>query len=175
MKRSKWFERKFQPIADTGLLPCIIERLEGTPLRLEAKIGNMPAALLEIRSGDRWSVKKEIGHLDDLEPLWFGRVVQIQSGDSELTAADLSNRKTQEADHDDRKLRDLLADFSKSRYQLVNKLRSLTDEDLEKSAIHPRLQTPMSIVELAYFVAEHDDHHLAQITALDNDFSKNRN
>ena len=30
----------------------------------------------------------------------------------------------------------------------------------------PRLGTPMRLVDLAFFVAEHDDHHLAQITFL---------
>ena len=52
--------------------------------------------------------------------------------------------------------------------QLVSKLRSLTDEDLEKKSLHPRLKIQMRIVDLAYFVAEHDDHHLAQITFLIN-------
>jgi hypothetical protein len=42
----------------------------------------------------------------------------------------------------------------------------LTDEDLDKSSLHPRLMKPMKIIDLAFFVAEHDDHHLAQITFL---------
>ena len=33
---------------------------------------------------------------------------------------------------------------------------------------HPRLGTPMRLIDLAFFVAEHDDHHLAQITHLAN-------
>ena len=43
MKRTPWFERKFDPIADNGLLPGIIERLEGTPARLKAKVGGQNA------------------------------------------------------------------------------------------------------------------------------------
>jgi hypothetical protein len=34
------------------------------------------------------------------------------------------------------------------------------------SALHPRLKTPMRIIDLFLFVAEHDDHHLARITEL---------
>jgi hypothetical protein len=45
-------------------------------------------------------------------------------------------------------------------------LLSLTDEQLERAALHPRLKTPMRIVDLAYFVAEHDDHHLARVREL---------
>jgi len=170
MKRSTWFERKFQSIEDNGLLPGIIERLEGTPLRLEAKIRKMPAGLLSKKSAEKWSVKKEVGHLNDLEPLWYERVLQIQAGSPEMLAADLTNRKTQDADHDERDIKDLLSDFNASRDKLVAKLRSLSEKDLEQSSRHPRLQTPMKIVELAYFVAEHDDHHLAQISSLMEDF-----
>ncbi|NEU08269.1 DinB family protein [Flavihumibacter sp. R14] len=172
MKRTEWFERKFSPITDSGLLPGIIERLAGTPLRLEAKVRKITPALLEQRSGTKWSVKKEIGHLNDLEPLWLGRVTQIQAGIPELTAADLTNRKTHEADHDDRLLVDLLLDFSTSRDKLITKLKSLRDDDLKKASVHPRLKTPMTITELAYFVAEHDDHHLAQISSLSEEFDK---
>ena len=166
MKRSEWVGRKFQSITDNGLLPGIIERLEGTPVRLEAKLRKIPRAILSMKSGDKWSVKKEIGHLNDLEPLWLARVAEIKSGAAVLTAADMSNSKTWQADHDDRSLEDLLADFKISRNRLVARLKSLSDQDLERSSLHPRLQTPMKIVELAYFVAEHDDHHLAQISSL---------
>jgi hypothetical protein len=37
---------------------------------------------------------------------------------------------------------------------------------LSASAVHPRLQQPMRLVDMLYFVAEHDDHHLARMTAL---------
>lgn len=166
MRRSKWVERTFQSVDDNGLLPGIIERLEGTPVRLEAKISKMPETLLSQRSGDKWSVKKEVGHLNDLEALWLARVIQIQTGLAEMIAADMSNQKTHSANHDERMIEDLLSDFKVSREQLVTKLKSLNEEDLGKSSFHPRLQIPMKIVELAYFVAEHDDHHLAQLTEL---------
>jgi uncharacterized damage-inducible protein DinB len=170
MERTEWFQRKFPPITDSGLLPVIIERLAGTPVRLEAKVRKISPALLEKRSGTKWSVKKEIGHLNDLEPLWLGRVIEIRSGIPELSAADLTNKKTHEADHDDRLLEDLLSDFSASRDKLVAQLQSVSDEDLLKVSVHPRLKTPMTITELAYFVAEHDDHHLAQISRLSEEF-----
>lgn len=166
MKRSEWVGRKFQSITDNGLLPGIIERLEGTPVRLEAKLKKIPKSVLSMKSGDKWSVKKEIGHLNDLEPLWMSRVLEIKSGVPTLTAADMSNSKTWQADHDDRRIEDLISDFSISRNRLIVQLKSLSDQELEKSSFHPRLQTPMKIVELAYFVAEHDDHHLVQISSL---------
>ena len=40
--------------------------------------------------------------------------------------------------------------------------------DIFRTALHPRLETPMRMMDLFYFVAEHDDHHLARITAIGN-------
>jgi uncharacterized damage-inducible protein DinB len=168
MKRTNWFDRKFPPIEDNGILPCIIERLEGTPARLAEKMKQINKAILPVSKDHKWSIKREIGHLADLEPLWLERAKEIIAGESDLKKADLTNSKTQEADHDEREVTALMADFSTQRQYLVQLLRALQDTDLDRSSKHPRLGTPMKIIDLAYFVAEHDDHHLAQITSLQN-------
>ena len=115
---------------------------------------------------DRWSINKEIGHLLDLEPLWLERANQILNNNPNLAVADLTNKKTNEANHDDRNAKDLVTEFSKNRQRFVELLRNAKDADLEKSSVHPRMGTPMKLVNLAYFVAEHDDHHLAKISFL---------
>lgn len=164
--RTKWFDRKFPPITDNGLLPSIIERLDGTAARLYYKTGKLDAKLLSASAETGWSIKKEVGHLIDLEPLWLKRLEELVAGTPELSAADLTNTKTNETPHDEREMMDLLQDFFQQRFQLVGRLKGLRDEDLQKSSLHPRLQTPMRIIDLAFFVAEHDDHHLARITEL---------
>ena len=165
MKRTNWFDRKFPPITDNGVFPCILERLEGTPARLRQKFAKITGNLAPVGAG-KWSIKKEIGHLIDLEPLWFERALQIIGGQSNLAVADLTNRKTHDAGHDFEEIADLLARFEKEREKFLAVLRQISEADLEKSAIHPRLGTPMKLIDLAFFVAEHDDHHLAQITFL---------
>ena len=165
MHRTKWFERKFPTLEDNGLLPAIIERLDGTPARLYYKTGKLSQQQLT-STDTKWSIKKEVGHLTDLEPLWLARVEELASGIPVLRAADLTNTKTDETAHDDQPIEYLLQSFFYERVKLVNRLRSLHDEELEHSSLHPRLQTPMRIIDLAYFVAEHDDHHLARITEL---------
>jgi hypothetical protein len=113
-----------------------------------------------------WSPAKEIGHLGDLEPLWLRRVRDLLEGRAELTAADLQNRATHEADHDAWSLPQLVDRFEPARRALVEALRGASPADLERSARHPRLGTPMRIIDLAYFVAEHDDHHIARLRDL---------
>ena len=163
MKKTEWFKRKFPVIDDNGILPPIIERLGGTPARLEDLAGNLNNALLTVKPGGKWSVKEEIGHLSDLEPLWLGRLEDILNGLPELRAADLTNQRTHTANHNTTDIKLLLQQFRTQRQLYVNRLRGLNDGQLLNSSLHPRLKTPMRIIDMAYFVAEHDDHHLASI------------
>ncbi len=43
---------------------------------------------------------------------------------------------------------------------------ALSPAELRMTALHPRLRQSMSVADLSFFVAEHDDHHLAKIEVL---------
>ncbi|MGZ3874160.1 MAG: hypothetical protein ACXVJD_14655, partial [Mucilaginibacter sp.] len=62
MQKTEWFNRKFPVMDDNGLLPAIIERLSGTPARIEETAANLNAGLLTLKTNDKWSIKEEIGH-----------------------------------------------------------------------------------------------------------------
>lgn len=170
MRRTPWFDRRFPLIEDNGLLPGILERLDGTASRLRLLLDGIERAS-PVESG--WSTAQEVGHLIDLEPLWLQRVHDIMRGEPVLTVADLSNRATHEGDHDRWPVPHLVERFQQARRGLVSALRGASDGDLERSARHPRLGTPMRLIDLAYFVAEHDDHHLARLRELTDD-ARNR-
>jgi hypothetical protein len=163
MKKTEWFKRKFPAIEDNEILPSIIERLSGTPVRIEEMIAGADVALLTLKPDGKWSIKEEAGHLLDLEPLWSGRLDDLVNGALELRVTDLTNQKTHTANHNATETEILLSQFGKQRQLFVDKLLSLNDDQLLISALHPRLKIPMRIIDLAYFVAEHDDHHLASI------------
>src|SRR5262249_46943787 len=149
-----------------GRFPNILERLRGTPARVEERTRALPRALLVARPGDGWSIQEQVGHLLDLEALWLQRVEDFYAAVVDLTAADLANRKTHEANHNARDLADLLHEFRASRTRLVRRMEEAGAEVLGRTARHPRLGTAMRLIDHALFVAEHDDHHLAVITAL---------
>ena len=165
MNRTQWFDREFPPQRDKGVFPCILERLDGTTARLKEKIASIDGES-KVAAAGKWSVKKEIGHLIDLEPLWLARTLQILDNQKDLQKTDLANTKTHETDHDASSFEDLIQAFKQHRTELMRVLANVTEADLDKAAVHPRLGTPMKIIDLAYFVAEHDDHHLAQIRVL---------
>ena len=85
-----------------------------------------------------------------------------------LRAADMSNAKTNTAAHNEKELSQLLNGFAKRREDFIRRLRSLDDLTQQTKALHPRLRVLMKPVDLAFFTAEHDDHHLASIRLLIN-------
>lgn len=145
----------------------ILERLMGTPIRLNAKISSIPPELLETRLDNSWSIKENIGHLTDLETLWQKRFDDIISGNEYMTPADLLNNKTDMANHNRRTADELMLEFSSVRSETLSMLENLPEESIFKFSLHPRLKTPMRTMDLFLFVAEHDDHHLARITAIE--------
>ena len=163
MEQIRWFDRKFYFDFEQNIFPSILERMSGTELRIKDKIFDLPTEYLELKPEGKWSVKEHIGHLTDLEPLWQGRLQDILNGEEYLRPADLENKKTDLADHNQKDPLELLADFSSERKSILLALGSLQEADLYKSALHPRLKKPMRIMDLFLFVAEHDDHHLVKM------------
>ena len=166
MKQIKWFERKFDFSKEQNIFPSIIERLKGTPILLDYKVSTISDLDLKVKFQNSWSIQDNIGHLIDLEPIWLGRLQDILRGDEMMRHIDLENTKTNLANHNSRSIQDLLNDLSNIRGVLVSNLEKLTTEEVFKSSLHTRLNTPMSIMDLFLFVAEHDDHHLARINEI---------
>ncbi len=160
----RWFERKFAFDLPLSLFPNVLERLRGSPARLEERVGSLPPAALTTRFKGAWSIQENVGHLRDLEPLWIRRAEQLLAGEGELAVADLTNRGTDEANHNASPLEDLLREFRSHRLRFVSIMEGADASALERTARHPRLGTPMRLIDIAFFTAEHDDHHLARIT-----------
>jgi uncharacterized damage-inducible protein DinB len=161
-----WFERKFEFSLPVELLPNLLARLRGAPARLEDALSSRPHEILVRKAQGKWSAQEHAGHLLDLEPLWLARVGDYVAGKAELTIADLTNRKTTEANHNSRPLEEILLGFRAARGTLLKRVDEIDFALLERAIPHPRLKTPMRLIDHLYFVAEHDDHHLAHIWAL---------
>ncbi|MBL8977137.1 MAG: DinB family protein [Gemmatimonadetes bacterium] len=164
--RQPWFERRFTFDLPVAAAPGLLERLRGTPARLTDRLSGVPAARLTRQVQGRWSILENVGHLGDLEELWATRVDDLATGRDTLRAADLENRRTHEAHHNSRTLDELVARLRAPRRELVRQLEAADEADWLRSALHPRLRERMRLLDLAFFIAEHDDHHLATISDL---------
>ncbi|MGB8013944.1 MAG: DinB family protein [Terriglobales bacterium] len=163
-----WFERKFKFSFPVEQHPNLCARLRGTPARLEEIVRGVARDVLVRKLGEKWSAQEHAGHMLDLEPLWMARVEDFLTGAATLTAADLSNRKTHEAQHNQRPIGEILSEFRSARLRLVQRVEGIDPTRFAQVLVHPRLKTPMRMVDHLYFAAEHDDHHLAHIWALIN-------
>ena len=165
-KHLKWTDRKFEFNFPVELYPEMIERVRGTPARLEDRVKAVDESAWVKRDGDRWSIQENAGHLLDLESLVAGRLDEYLAGSSTLHAADMTNRKTFEAEHNQTSMASILSGFRSRRMELVARLDNLEPQTFAAVAHHPRLNVPMRLVDMLFFQAEHDDFHLARISEL---------
>ena len=164
--RIKWTDRRFNFDFPAGIYPEMIERIRGTPARLEELLAGLPTETLTTQVDGRWSMQENAGHLLDLEALVSQRIDEYLARHSTLHAADMSNRKTFEASHNDVPVTSILKAFRSARHEIVHRLESFDADIFARAALHPRLNVQMRLVDMLFFQAEHDDYHLARITEL---------
>jgi uncharacterized damage-inducible protein DinB len=161
-----WFERKFEFTFPLEQYPNLCVRLRGTPARLEEIMRGISRDALVAKPEAKWSAQEHAGHLLDLESLWMARVDDFLADGHTLTVADLSNRLTHEANHNAQELKYILGEFRAARMRLIDRVCQFQPSLFARAMLHPRLQQPMRLVDHLYFIAEHDDHHLARIWEL---------
>lgn len=164
MQRIKWTERRFNFDFPAGIYPEMIERMRGTPARLEDLLAGLSPEILTTQADGRWSMQENAGHLLDLESLVQQRIDEYLAGNTTLHAADMSNQKTYKASHNEVPLSSILKAFRTARHGIVQRLESFDAGVFERAALHPRLNVQMRLVDMLFFQAEHDDYHLARIS-----------
>lgn len=166
LPQTPWLEHRFNFDYPIGHLPMIIERLRGTPVRLAERVRDLTREELIECPAEGWSIQEHAGHLLTVEELFIGRLDDFEAGAEVLRAADMRNAATKAAQFNRARLSDLLAEFRARRGEFVRRLGGYDAEMAARAILHPRLGVPMRLVDNAFFAAEHDDHHLAKITAL---------
>jgi hypothetical protein len=166
VEMTKWIERKFNFDYPVGLFPCIVERLRGTPARLDEIVKSLPPEILTVRVDDKWSIQENIGHLINVEVLHTGRLNDYRANAEVLRGADMTNRSTYQADYNSLEIDSVLSSFRKVRMDFVRQLEEMDEAAASRSARHPRLDKSMRVVDMALFAAEHDDQHMAVIMGL---------
>lgn len=158
-----WLEYRWTFDFPTGMFRAVLERLRGTPARLEELVRDAAPAAMRRREGEAWSPQGNAGHLWMVDALWQIRIREFLAGAATLTAADMGNRATEASAYDEQPLPAILAGFRAARGETVAMLAPLALADAGRVAHHPRLDRKIRLVDLCFFAAEHDDHHLAVI------------
>jgi hypothetical protein len=158
----KWLDRQFASGLPVGMLPFFLERLEGTIARLEHKTAEISEENLSEKVNGKWSVKQNIGHLAEMDEISIKRVDEIITGVTPMSSA-IAELKH---DYNVLPIYEVLKFFKERRTLKLKKFKSLNENDLQRSSLHPRLKVIMNPVDLASFTADHDDHHLVTINNL---------
>lgn len=171
MPKTKWVDRKFEFELLQSEFSKVLNRLKDTPEKIEQLIYSVSPEILTRKIDDGWSIQEHIGHIIDLEELHDGRIDDFINKAKTLRAADMTNKKTREADHNQKEITKLLQKLRTERGKLVNRLGGLDDIVLSYVSMHPRLNQPMRPIDMAQFIAEHDDHHINAIIDLSEQLS----
>ncbi|MBQ4819514.1 DinB family protein [Aquimarina sp. MMG016] len=143
-----------------------IEILQRTPNVLITMLQNMDKEWVFNNEGEKtWSVYDIIGHFIHGEKTdWIPRMEIILSDNPDKTFIPF-DRFAQFENSKGKTLKQLLDEFQKLRKSNIEKLIStnLTDEDLQKTGIHPDFGSVTLSQLLATWVV-HDLNHIAQIS-----------
>ena len=131
------------------------------PERARAILSSVTEAARCFKPDGRWSAKENIGHLDDLSGVDEKRLNDYLSNASSLSPADTRNPATEAANHNSRSWIEIIERLKENRLHFTHQLAQLTNEQLQRKALHLRLQQQMRLLDWLWFIAEHDDHHLA--------------
>lgn len=167
MNTLPWFERNLKFGLSVEMLPYYLERLNGTAVRLAAKVNGFSEADLSFKLDGKWSVKQNIGHLAEVDTIANKRIDEMIAGVEIMSPAVFEPK-----DYNLWPIGKVIELFTLHRNQNINKYKGLSLTDLKKSSLHPRLKVQMTPVDLAWFDAEHDDHHLVRINEILKSFTQ---
>ncbi|MBL7865065.1 MAG: DinB family protein [Cyclobacteriaceae bacterium] len=161
MNSIPWFERKLSFGLPKEMLPYYLERLEGTIFRIEQKVKGVDDKILSTQPGGKWSIKQHIGHLAEVDEIANKRIGEMQAGTEVMSPAVFEPK-----DYNPWSIDRVVEYFRANRKSNLLRYAAVPETDLLKSSMHPRLKVPMTPVDLAWFDAEHDDHHLVKINEI---------
>lgn len=167
MNTLKWFDRKMTFGLPKEMLPFYLERLDGTLARLEKKVSGVPDSVLSSKPDGKWSVKQHIGHLSEVDGIANRRIREMLDGVPEMSPAVFEPQ-----DYNPWPMNRVLEQFREQRKANLDAYKAIPESGLLRSSLHPRLKVMMTPVDLAWFDAEHDDHHLVKINEIISTFQK---
>jgi hypothetical protein len=107
---------------------------------------------------NKWSVKDLIQHVIDTERVFAYRAMRFsRSDDIDLPGFD-QDQYVVHASADRRDIKDLMSEFTSTRYSTISFFNSLNENDLKKTGIASEAE--FSVEMLGYIISGHLLHHL---------------
>lgn len=166
MRPIPWVDRHMPLGLPIDQLPFLLERLHGTPERLRELFRDQPPHKLRTRAVDAWSMFDHAAHLLLVQERFHMRIEEYRALCERLSPIGFEDAENRLRGHASRDTGDMLEEFRLERMAFIAEVRSLPKGILPHRAEHPCRGPGMRITDALYWLAEHDDHHLACIRAL---------
>jgi uncharacterized damage-inducible protein DinB len=151
----EYYARYISRVPDGDLLDLLRQQLMETVTALR----RVPESRGDFAYGpDKWSIKKVIGHISDVERVMFYRALTFARNDkTDLPGFD-ENQWAEDFRTDDRTLAELIDEFESVRGATIQFAKHLNGEEQERRG--RANGQPVSVRALLYIIAGHERHHL---------------
>ncbi len=109
----------------------------------------------------KWSVKDVVQHVIDSERVFAYRAMRFSRNDMTELPGFEQDHYADHASSDRRDIKDLMSEFTSTRYSTISLFSSLTDEHLQRTGIASGVEFTVEI--LGYIISGHLLHHLEVI------------
>lgn len=109
----------------------------------------------------KWSVKDLVQHVIDSERVFAYRAMRFARNDSTEVPGFEQDDYAHHADSDSRDIKDLMSEFTSTRYSTISLFSSLREKDLKRTGIANGVEFSVEI--LGYLISGHQLHHLEVI------------
>ena len=146
-------------------LDTLLERLESGPDRLEEALDRLGGSAATAQPApDEWSPSEVLAHVRAANDLLEPRIFHVLVADNPPLLAYDDERWVQVAQYMTLPAPDSLETMRRRRHELVRALRHLEPQEWDRKGNH-EARGPMSVFDIASYIADHDDEHIQQISA----------
>jgi uncharacterized damage-inducible protein DinB len=114
---------------------------------------------------DKWSAHENLAHLARYHEIFLQRIDRILTEKSPVFPRYRAEEDPEWQSWSSLPTQQVLARLSSMRTKLMARLRSLSDEDFERTGIHPKFGTMSLTLWLEFFLV-HEAHHLLAVLQL---------
>jgi hypothetical protein len=152
-------------MADKAEIKEVIDRLAAAPGRFAELLSRLESdgPVPAVPEGE-WSPSQVMAHLRAANDILEPRMYQILVREATPLIGFDEHQWQKVAGYGTLPVTDLLHTMMLKRKELVHALRGLSAEDWDRTGTH-EVRGPMSVLEIARQIADHEDEHVAQIAA----------
>jgi hypothetical protein len=142
-----------------------LDALAAFPAQLKQQVGGLADTALRFQPAPgEWSVVEVVGHLIDIEAVYFARVRQALASDNPHFPAFNPDETVRQRDYQSKQINFLLITFAERRAEHLEFLRMLRPAQLARTGMHAS-RGQVSVADLVGMLAWHDGNHHNQIAS----------